>query len=168
VLSNVLFVSWSVYYFASIAIADNLIQFYPPNINRSRCCDQAICTECFVQIKRSEPTTTHLVSEPAACPYCVQENFGIIYTPPPWRAGVGNEVSRHFIVSTTLSLSLFLARTIVRVTIPIPNRTSNFGSQTTAKELQRGQPRSCPNRSVSLHFASFAFSPTSCVRSHSS
>ncbi|KIL68617.1 hypothetical protein M378DRAFT_158446 [Amanita muscaria Koide BX008] len=65
--------------------------YYPPNINYSRCCDQAICTECFVQIKRNEPTTTHLVSEPAACPYCVQENFGVIYAPPPWRAGIGGE-----------------------------------------------------------------------------
>ncbi|KAJ6547384.1 hypothetical protein B0H19DRAFT_1211963 [Mycena capillaripes] len=65
--------------------------YYPPNINHSRCCDQAICTECFVQIKRSEPTTTHLVSEPAACPYCVQDNFGIVYSPPPWRAGIGSE-----------------------------------------------------------------------------
>ncbi|CAE6460208.1 unnamed protein product [Rhizoctonia solani] len=62
--------------------------YYPPNINRSRCCDQAICTECFVQIKRSEPTTTHIVSEPAACPYCVQENFGVTYEPPNWRAGL--------------------------------------------------------------------------------
>ncbi|KAJ7738500.1 hypothetical protein DFH07DRAFT_696857, partial [Mycena maculata] len=65
--------------------------YYPPNINHSRCCDQAICTECFVQIKRGEPTTTHLVSEPAACPYCVQDNFGIVYSPPPWRAGIGSE-----------------------------------------------------------------------------
>lgn len=62
--------------------------YYPPNINRSRCCDQAICTECFVQIKRSEPTTTHLVSEPAACPYCVQANFGVTYEPPTWRSGL--------------------------------------------------------------------------------
>ncbi|KAF8710227.1 c2h2 zinc finger protein, partial [Rhizoctonia solani] len=62
--------------------------YYPPNINRSRCCDQAICTECFVQIKRAEPTTTHIVSEPAACPYCVQENFGVTYEPPSWRAGL--------------------------------------------------------------------------------
>lgn len=62
--------------------------YYPSNINRSRCCDQAICTECFVQIKRNEPTTTHLVSEPAACPYCVQENFGVTYEPPNWRAGL--------------------------------------------------------------------------------
>jgi hypothetical protein len=65
--------------------------YYPPNINHSRCCDQAICTECFVQIKRAEPTTTHLVSEPAACPYCVQDNFGVVYTPPSWRAGLGSE-----------------------------------------------------------------------------
>ncbi|KAF8631441.1 hypothetical protein AX17_005118 [Amanita inopinata Kibby_2008] len=65
--------------------------YYPPNINYSRCCDQAICTECFVQIKRNEPTTTHLVSEPAACPYCVQDNFGVIYRPPPWRAGIGSD-----------------------------------------------------------------------------
>ncbi|KAI1787908.1 hypothetical protein LXA43DRAFT_975080 [Ganoderma leucocontextum] len=65
--------------------------YYPPNINHSRCCDQAICTECFVQIKRVDPTATHLVSEPAACPYCVQENFGIVYTPPPWRTGMGSE-----------------------------------------------------------------------------
>ncbi|RDB24074.1 Protein SIP5 [Hypsizygus marmoreus] len=67
--------------------------YYPPNINHSRCCDQAICTECFVQIKRIEPTATHLISEPAACPYCVQDNFGIVYKPPPWRAGIGSEMS---------------------------------------------------------------------------
>ncbi|OJA21124.1 hypothetical protein AZE42_08294 [Rhizopogon vesiculosus] len=65
--------------------------YYPLNMNHSRCCDQAICTECFVQIKRTEPTATHLVSEPAACPYCVQENFGVVYTPPSWRAGIGSD-----------------------------------------------------------------------------
>lgn len=36
-------------------------QYYPANINTSRCCDQPICTECFVQIKRAEATATHLV-----------------------------------------------------------------------------------------------------------
>ncbi|EIW84967.1 hypothetical protein CONPUDRAFT_162276 [Coniophora puteana RWD-64-598 SS2] len=65
--------------------------YYPANINRSRCCDQVICTECFVQIKRAEPTATHLVSEPAACPYCVQDNFGVVYSPPVWRTGLGSE-----------------------------------------------------------------------------
>lgn len=66
-------------------------QYYPPNINHSRCCFQPLCTECFVQIKRAEPTPTHLVSEPACCPYCQQEHFGITYTPPPWRTGIGTE-----------------------------------------------------------------------------
>jgi hypothetical protein len=66
-------------------------QYYPPNINYSRCCEQPICTECFVQIKRAEPTPQHLESEPAACPYCVQEDFGVVYTPPKWRTGIGSE-----------------------------------------------------------------------------
>ncbi|EJU05709.1 hypothetical protein DACRYDRAFT_113764 [Dacryopinax primogenitus] len=65
--------------------------YYPPNINRTRCCDHYICTECFVQIKRADPTPQHLVSEPAACPYCVQDNFGVIYAAPAWRAGIGSE-----------------------------------------------------------------------------
>jgi hypothetical protein len=32
-----------------------------------------------------------MVSEPACCPFCVQEHFGIIYTPPFWRTGIGCE-----------------------------------------------------------------------------
>jgi hypothetical protein len=89
----------------NIVPATFCVQYYPPNINHSRCCDQAICTECFVQIKRSEPTTTHLVSEPAACPYCVQDNFGVVYSPPPWRAGIGSEGT----VCWTLPSSLFVS-----------------------------------------------------------
>ena len=58
-----------------------------------------------MQIKRAEPTTTHLVSEPAACPYCVQDNFGVVYAPPPWRAGLGSEGS----VCLLLEMSLILA-----------------------------------------------------------
>ncbi|KAJ9109093.1 hypothetical protein QFC21_000421 [Naganishia friedmannii] len=53
--------------------------YYPPNINTTRCCEQPICTECFVQIKRAEATVTHLESEPAACPYCMEPDFGVIY-----------------------------------------------------------------------------------------
>ncbi|KAF8528211.1 hypothetical protein BU17DRAFT_15725, partial [Hysterangium stoloniferum] len=79
--------------------------YYPPNINRSRCCDQAICTECFVQIKRAEPTTTHLVSEPAACPYCVQDSFGVTYEPPSWRAGLMRDGQQHHTVSKSHSSS---------------------------------------------------------------
>jgi hypothetical protein len=54
-------------------------QYYPPNINTSRCCEQPLCTECFVQIKRAEATITHLESESAACPYCMETEFGVIY-----------------------------------------------------------------------------------------
>ncbi|KAK4053060.1 SNF1-interacting protein [Microbotryomycetes sp. JL201] len=50
--------------------------YYPPTMVHTRCCDQPICTECFVQIKRAEPDATHLESEPAACPYCMEPNFG--------------------------------------------------------------------------------------------
>ncbi|KAJ3364568.1 SNF1-interacting protein [Allomyces javanicus] len=50
--------------------------FYPSNINKSICCDQPICTECFVQIKR--PDADH----PADCPYCVHPGFAVVYAPP--------------------------------------------------------------------------------------
>lgn len=79
--------------------------YYPPYLNKTRCCDQAICSECFVQIKRpdphppehhgDEPTSStepeeeiQLVSEPAACPFCVQPEFGVTYEPPPFRRGL--------------------------------------------------------------------------------
>ncbi|KAI9638399.1 uncharacterized protein MKK02DRAFT_42787 [Dioszegia hungarica] len=56
---------------------------YPPNINTSRCCQQPLCTECFVQIKRGDATLTHLESDPACCPYCMETDFGVIYERPP-------------------------------------------------------------------------------------
>ncbi|KAJ5552946.1 hypothetical protein N7494_002324 [Penicillium frequentans] len=82
--------------------------YYPPYLNRTRCCDQPICSECFVQIKRPEPhppehgepdanapapaegarteeTESQLVSEPSACPFCVQPEFGVTYAMPPFR-----------------------------------------------------------------------------------
>ncbi|KAE8453774.1 hypothetical protein EG329_009286 [Mollisiaceae sp. DMI_Dod_QoI] len=81
--------------------------FYPPYLNRTRCCDQSICSECFVQIKRPEPhppehhdpsnpppvetpaeAEASLVSEPACCPYCQQPEFGVTYDPPPFRRGL--------------------------------------------------------------------------------
>jgi len=84
--------------------------YYPPYLNRTRCCDQPICSECFVQIKRPDPhppehgesdpnastrpeggqaeTEGQLVSEPSACPFCVQPEFGVTYTPPPFRRGL--------------------------------------------------------------------------------
>ncbi|KAB8241619.1 protein sip5 [Aspergillus flavus] len=86
--------------------------YYPPYLNRTRCCDQPICSECFVQIKRPDPhppehgdsdpnapaaaaegdaadnQDSQLVSEPAACPFCVQPEFGVTYAPPPFRRGL--------------------------------------------------------------------------------
>lgn len=82
--------------------------YYPPYLNRTRCCDQPICSECFVQIKRPDPhppehhgdagaenasnaepdDEIQLVSEPAACPYCTQTEFGVTYEPPPFRRGL--------------------------------------------------------------------------------
>jgi hypothetical protein len=80
--------------------------YYPPHLNRTRCCDQVICSECFVQIRRPEPHApehhgdsesppaeeaqdeVQLVSEPAACPYCAQPEFGVTYEPPPFRRGL--------------------------------------------------------------------------------
>ncbi|KAH0614452.1 uncharacterized protein H6S33_000088 [Morchella sextelata] len=83
--------------------------YYPPYLNKTRCCDQDICSECFVQIKRPDPhhpehhegdqptasdenaltgTADQLISEPATCPFCVEPEFGVIYTPPPFRRGL--------------------------------------------------------------------------------
>lgn len=88
--------------------------YYPPYLNRTRCCDQPICSECFVQIKRPDPhppehgdddpnsqnnaaqeegsraesADTQLVSEAAACPFCVQPEFGVTYAPPTFRRGL--------------------------------------------------------------------------------
>jgi len=36
-----------------------------------------------------------MVSEPACCPFCVQEHFGVIYSPLPWRTGIGSEGWAH-------------------------------------------------------------------------
>ena len=82
--------------------------YYPPYLNRTRCCDQPICSECFVQIKRPDPhppehsdpnapphpdepppeAESQLVSEVAACPFCVEPEFGVSYQAPPFRRGL--------------------------------------------------------------------------------
>ena len=85
--------------------------YYPPYLNTTRCCEQAICSECFVQIKRPDPHPPEheqpdpnappmsederqaqaeglLVSEVATCPYCKTPEFGITYAPPPFRRGL--------------------------------------------------------------------------------
>ncbi|KAI1388133.1 uncharacterized protein F4822DRAFT_303287 [Hypoxylon trugodes] len=87
------------------------LMYYPPYLNRTRCCCQIICSECFVQIKRPDPHLPEhhvdeeggaqssapvnpeeregeLIMEPAKCPYCTQTEFGVTYEPPPFRRGL--------------------------------------------------------------------------------
>lgn len=106
--------------------------YYPPYLNKTRCCDQAICSECFVQIKRPDPHVpdhvdptapslnavpnaesdegdheTTLVSEPAACPFCVQPEFGVTYDPPHFRRGLTyvNQASSHPLTNANEAMS---------------------------------------------------------------
>ncbi|KAI8886026.1 hypothetical protein K501DRAFT_178592 [Backusella circina FSU 941] len=54
--------------------------YYPSSMNKTQCCDNTLCTDCFLQLKRS--STTPLI--PAVCPFCVQPNLGVLYMPPSW------------------------------------------------------------------------------------
>lgn len=92
--------------------------YFPKNLNVSRCCQQPICSECFVQIKRKDPhfknnngeittdvenlqsediadSSDALISECASCPYCATPDFGITYTPPikEKRTGLGSNLN---------------------------------------------------------------------------
>ncbi|KAL9099033.1 MAG: hypothetical protein Q9163_005409 [Psora crenata] len=103
--------------------------YYPPYLNKTRCCDQAMCSECFVQIKRPDPhrpehpahlaspphpgdferegQENELISEPAACPFCRVVEFGITYDPPPFRRGLvyANHPSSHALSRATNGMS---------------------------------------------------------------
>jgi hypothetical protein len=99
--------------------------YYPPYLNKTRCCDQAICSECFVQIKRPDPhppehhdpsnpasapteataEAESLVSEPACCPYCQQPEFGVTYEPPPFRRGLAYANANHGLGSFSSAMS---------------------------------------------------------------
>ena len=102
--------------------------YYPPYLNKTRCCDQAICSECFVQIKRPDPHPPEhadptapqppqadaevvdpevLMCEPAACPFCVQPEFGVTYESPPFRRGLTyvNPASTHPLANRSSAMS---------------------------------------------------------------
>jgi hypothetical protein len=98
--------------------------FYPPYLNKTRCCDQPICSECFVQIKRPDPhppehhgetenqnpppesqEEIQLVSEAAACPYCAQPEFGVTYEPPSFRRGLVYNLQGQTLGSATSAMS---------------------------------------------------------------
>ncbi|KAL2067343.1 hypothetical protein VTL71DRAFT_1768 [Oculimacula yallundae] len=97
-----------VYLYKNSAECPICFMYYPPYLNKTRCCDQSICSECFVQIKRPDPHPPEhhdpsnpapppteanvdpeaLVSEPACCPYCQQPDFGVTYEHPPFKRGL--------------------------------------------------------------------------------
>ncbi|KAG5980724.1 hypothetical protein E4U55_003725 [Claviceps digitariae] len=114
---------------------------YPPYLNRTRCCDQPICSECFVQIKRSDPHLPEhhpngeardpseglnpedppemLISEPSACPYCQQPECGVTYDPPPFRRGlVFSTVTSNPASATAMSSQSSLNSTLSPPAIP--------------------------------------------------
>ncbi|TID26223.1 hypothetical protein CANINC_002812 [Pichia inconspicua] len=82
--------------------------YYPRKLNKTLCCGQSICTECFVQLKRADPHFPHddpendsnqnndpekLISEAVRCPFCATETFSVIYTPEPgFRVGLNSNI----------------------------------------------------------------------------
>ena len=109
--------------------------YYPPYLNTTRCCDQAICSECFVQIKRPDPHPPEheqpdpnappptesereamaeglLVSEIACCPFCKQPDFGVSYVPPPFKRGLTYANNAHpFHIGSAMSSQTSLSST---------------------------------------------------------
>ncbi|ORX46810.1 hypothetical protein DM01DRAFT_1310911 [Hesseltinella vesiculosa] len=100
--------------------------YYPPNINYSRCCDQPICTECFIQIHRSTDDPTH----PATCPFCLENNYGVIYHPPSWTDKPKNRLR-----------SLSSSSSISTTSLPSPTSPSGGARHTTSGLSQGSTPR---------------------------
>eukprot|EP01118_Nematostelium_gracile_P017512 TRINITY_DN7507_c0_g1_i1.p1 TRINITY_DN7507_c0_g1~~TRINITY_DN7507_c0_g1_i1.p1 ORF type:complete len:266 (-),score=59.41 TRINITY_DN7507_c0_g1_i1:28-825(-) len=48
--------------------------YYPGGLNRSTCCKKAICTECFLQIKKPNGQ--------ASCPFCQRGSYTVQFTGP--------------------------------------------------------------------------------------
>ncbi|KAJ5727125.1 hypothetical protein N7493_004945 [Penicillium malachiteum] len=119
--------------------------YYPPYLNRTRCCDQPICSECFVQIKRPDPPPSRawrarlqpptpadgaqaeqesqLVSEPSACPFCVQPEFGVTYAAPPFRRGLTYAVDPGFRPSPKITSPMSSTSSLASANVaPIPGR----------------------------------------------
>ncbi|KAI2465825.1 hypothetical protein F4781DRAFT_407752 [Annulohypoxylon bovei var. microspora] len=122
------------------------LMYYPPYLNRTRCCCQIICSECFVQIKRPDPHLPEhhveeegvqapanpeehegeLIMEPAKCPYCTQTEFGVTYEPPPFRRGITYAFSPSTLgaMSTAMSSSSSLSSTL-SPTLAAPSANAN-------------------------------------------
>lgn len=139
--------------------------YYPNPLNYSKCCQQPICTECFVQIKRSEPHFPHdevdptsgpqddsekdpnlLISEPANCPYCATPNFKLTYTAPLFRrTGIGG-------VPPNLFQSIESTNSTSEKTVLTPTNTRL--SQDDAKNISGNEDKSTISESTSINSAS--------------
>ena len=131
---------------------------YPPYLNQTRCCDQPICSECFVQIKRAEPHLPEhhpdgeardpneplraedppemLMSEPSACPYCQQPEFGVTYEPPPFRRGLVYSASTSNLASSTaMSSQSSLNSTMSPASPALPGRRRGHSLSATAPNV---------------------------------
>jgi hypothetical protein len=142
--------------------------YYPPYLNKTRCCDQPICSECFVQIKRPDPHPPEhtdpsnptpqrpetqgdpegLVSEPANCPYCQQAEFGVTYEPPPFRrglayAGMGHRTPLGNVtsaMSSTSSLNSLGSPSLAPTSTPRRRTTSISANASTVITTDRIRP----------------------------
>lgn len=126
----------------------------------TRCCEQYICTECFVAIKRADPHPPHesesedeaaaerrkkdvigLISEPACCPYCMLPDFGVTFTAPGYRTGIGANavVRRH-----ASSLTMFSNSSAMTLTTKNMKSDSNFGNDKVPGVRRGSLPATAP------------------------
>lgn len=136
--------------------------YYPPYLNHTRCCDQAICSECFVQIKRPDPHFPEghgdgeqeepspnpeeqsglLISEPAQCPYCQQTEFGVTYDPPPFRRGLTYAIPPAGLgtMSTAMSSSSSLNSALSPTPMTSPPPSGAGGARRRTQSLSANAP----------------------------
>lgn len=48
-----------------------------PSVNFSRCCNKAICTQCFVRVGQSSSASTAGAPPSCCCPYCQRDGFRV-------------------------------------------------------------------------------------------
>ncbi|KAG9415977.1 SNF1-interacting protein [Aphanomyces cochlioides] len=61
--------------------------YYPSTLNQTKCCKQAICTECYLQTKPPSKTVWYVNSKEmfgrncvCSCPFCNTDNFETLFT----------------------------------------------------------------------------------------
>merc|ERR1711862_880908 len=51
--------------------------YYHGGLNRARCCNKELCTECFLQIKKPDTLPSKCF-----CPFCNSPKFGVVFLGP--------------------------------------------------------------------------------------